>query len=150
MKILVAYDGSPLSDAAVDLLIERPWPAGSQAHLVIVAEPPYTFSMPPDLEVEVVPLQEVREQIRKRAEGLVGGAVARVRAAGALQVSGEVREGRAKQQILEAIRERRPDLVIAGSHGYNPVERLVLGSVSHAIVTHADCNVEVVKVGRVR
>jgi nucleotide-binding universal stress UspA family protein len=150
MQILVAYDGSPLSEAAIDALIDRPWPTGSAAHIVMAAEPPYTFPMPPDLEVEVVSLKDVREQIRKRAEDLVARAVARVRAAGGVAVTGEVREGRAKQALLEAIRDRRPDLVIAGSHGYSPAERLLLGSVSHALVTHAPCDVEVVKIARRR
>jgi nucleotide-binding universal stress UspA family protein len=147
MKILVAYDGSPLADAAVDVLIERPWPPGSQAHLVIVAEPPYTFPMPPDLEVEVVSLREVQGQIRRRAQDLLDAALARLRAAARVEATGEVREGRAKEELLEAIKKRKPDLVITGSHGYKAVERLVLGSVSHAIVTHAPCNVEVVKTG---
>ena len=35
--------------------------------------------------------------------------------------------------------------VVVGSHGYPTWERLLLGSVSQAIVAHAKCSVEVVR-----
>ncbi len=35
--------------------------------------------------------------------------------------------------------------MVAGSHGAKGLTRLFLGSVCHALVTHAPCNVEVVK-----
>src|SRR5579875_2363748 len=41
--------------------------------------------------------------------------------------------------------ERWVDLIVAGSHGRNLVERLVLGSTSEYLVTHAHCPVLVVR-----
>ena len=38
MKILIAYDGSPSADFAVDEVVRRPWPAGTEVRLVSVLE----------------------------------------------------------------------------------------------------------------
>jgi len=57
----------------------------------------------------------------------------------------EVREGSPKASLIEAIREWEADLVVVGSHGMTHLERMFLGSVSHALVTHAPCSVEIVR-----
>jgi len=36
MKILVAYDGSPAVDAAIDHVLVRPWPKGTQIRVLSV------------------------------------------------------------------------------------------------------------------
>ena len=54
-------------------------------------------------------------------------------------------DGEPKGALLQAIREWKPDLVVAGSHGKTTLERFLLGSVSHALVSHAPCSVEIVK-----
>src|SRR5262245_7162511 len=51
MKILVAYDGSPASEAAIDLILGRPWPEGSQVCVVTVIEPPMFYPMASGIEV---------------------------------------------------------------------------------------------------
>jgi hypothetical protein len=38
MRILIAIDGSPCSDVAVDEIARRPWPAGSIVRLIYVIE----------------------------------------------------------------------------------------------------------------
>jgi hypothetical protein len=40
MKILLAIDGSPCSDAAVQEIATRPWPEGSQVKILSVATVP--------------------------------------------------------------------------------------------------------------
>jgi len=50
--------------------------------------------------------------------------------------------------LLQAIQEWSADLAVVGSQGRSRVERLFLGSVSHALVTHAPCSVEVVRARR--
>jgi nucleotide-binding universal stress UspA family protein len=37
------------------------------------------------------------------------------------------------------------DLIMLGSQGYGAVARFVLGSVSHAVASHAHCSVEIVR-----
>jgi len=145
MKILLAYDGSPSADAAIDEILNRPWPEGSEIRLVTVVDKP--LSMPPPTGVEIyAPLVEkFKASLREEAYQRIQQAIARFSPRTDLQVSYELRDGSVKQGLLEAIRAWDPDLVIAGSHGAGPVARLILGSVSHALVTHAPCNVEIVK-----
>ncbi|HKG22127.1 MAG TPA: universal stress protein, partial [Blastocatellia bacterium] len=37
------------------------------------------------------------------------------------------------------------DLIVVGSHGYQGLTRLLLGSVSQAVASHAKCSVEIVR-----
>ena len=37
------------------------------------------------------------------------------------------------------------DLIVLGSHGHSPAVQMLLGSVSHRIILHAPCSVEVVR-----
>jgi nucleotide-binding universal stress UspA family protein len=50
-----------------------------------------------------------------------------------------------KRALLEAIREWEADLVIMGASGTTALGRMFLGSVCHALVTHAPCNIEIVR-----
>jgi nucleotide-binding universal stress UspA family protein len=36
-------------------------------------------------------------------------------------------------------------LIVLGSHGYRGWQRFLLGSVSHAVATHAHCSVEIAR-----
>ena len=45
--------------------------------------------------------------------------------------------GAPKSVILEEAEKWKPDLIVVGSHGYPTWERLLLGSVSQAVVAHA-------------
>lgn len=145
MKILVAYDGSAASERALEEVLERPWPRGSQVRLVTVIERP--LSVPPTTSVEIyAPLVErVRASLREEAYQRIQAALARFEPRDDLETSYELREGSAKQGLLDAITEWEADLVVAGSRGTSGLARLVLGSVCHALVTHAPCSVEVVK-----
>jgi nucleotide-binding universal stress UspA family protein len=62
-----------------------------------------------------------------------------------LKATYELRDPGVKHALLEAIREWDADLVVVGSQGSTAVGRLFLGSVCHALVTHAPCNVEIVR-----
>jgi len=146
MRILVAYDGSPSADAAVREVIDRPWPPGSEIRLVTVVQPP--ISMVSVAAVELYgPLYEkmratLREEAYKKLQTVLRGLQSRPE----LKASYDLREGDIRQCLLDAIHEWKADLVMAGSRGAGGVSRLFLGSVSHSLVTHAPCNVEIVKV----
>jgi nucleotide-binding universal stress UspA family protein len=51
------------------------------------------------------------------------------------------------QRICEQARELKADLVVVGSRGLGAVERLLLGSVSTAVVKQAPCSVLVIRGG---
>lgn len=146
MRILIAYDGSPAADAAVGEVIRRPWPQGSEVRVVTVVEPQVSLTAAGAVEVYVPLYERVRATLREDAYKRIQGALTRLQPRGDLKTSYDLREGDVKHALLDAIREWRADLVIAGSQGGNAFSRLFLGSVCHALVTHAPCNVEIIRV----
>uniref|UniRef100_A0A0C9RTC1 TSA: Wollemia nobilis Ref_Wollemi_Transcript_13953_1080 transcribed RNA sequence n=1 Tax=Wollemia nobilis TaxID=56998 RepID=A0A0C9RTC1_9CONI len=56
--------------------------------------------------------------------------------------------GDARQVICEAVKRYNPDILVLGSHGYGPLKRAFLGSVSDHCVHHVQCPVLVVKSGK--
>ena len=62
-----------------------------------------------------------------------------------VEVTTELLSGSPESRIVELADEVKPDLIVVGSHGYSSWERLLLGSVSDAIVHHAPCSVMVVR-----
>ena len=145
MKILVAYDGSASADAAVDEVIRRPWTEGSEVRIVTVIEPGIGLMSAGAGDFYVPLCESLRATMREDAYIRIQGALKRLQGRPDLKASYDLREGDAKYALLDAIRDWKADLVIAGSHGASGIARLFLGSVCHALVTLAPCNVEVVK-----
>lgn len=143
MKILLAIDGSDCSNAAVDEVGRRPWPAGTEVHIVTV-DPP----LEPSLFRSTAPtvLDELVKQQRASAVQHLTEAVATLeqRAPG-LRVMSMLLEGVPKEAILDEAERWEADLIVVGSHGYGAVKRLLLGSVSLAVATNAPCSVQIVR-----
>lgn len=59
----------------------------------------------------------------------------------------EVRIGEVVSEIVNAVAEQQPDLLVMGSHGRTGIERFVLGSVSESVLRRATCPVMVVPKG---
>jgi nucleotide-binding universal stress UspA family protein len=147
MKILLAIDGSACSEAALDEVIQRPWPAGSDLRIVSVIEFPHLSGSEPWVMPKSY-IEQLENAEADRVEGLVRRAVARVRCDGdqALKVTGEVLKiGNPKAVILEEAEEWGADLIVIGSHGREGWNRFWLGSVSLAVATNANCSVEIVR-----
>lgn len=144
MRILIAYDGSPDSELALSEVARRPWPAGSMVRIVTVVQPPVgmadrNFGLDGSLIVEWT------KSIKEEAFDRLNRALLRFKGRGDLETSSEVREGSPKASLIEATREWGADLVVLGSQGMTRLERIFLGSVSHALVTYAPCSVEIIR-----
>ena len=142
MKILLAIDGSPHSQDAVDEIARRPWPTGTAVRLVSVIRP----YAPPATEVVLAAatVDTIRQQQMSDAEQLTARA-GELLAEPGLSVETVVREGDARSAILDEAESWGADLIVVGSHGRTGLKRLVLGSVAAAVVAHAHCSVEVVR-----
>lgn len=144
MKILLAIDGSEFARAALDELIRRPWPAGSEVEVVSVAHPWPSFHDPFLLGMALH--YQTLEDERKRAEDDAAQAAERIRReAPDLAVSTATFEGPPKEILLAEAERFDADLVMVGSHGRGAAGRFLLGSVSHALALHAPCSVEIVR-----
>lgn len=148
MKLLVATDGSECSIAAVRSIAQRPWPAGSQVRVISVipvipgvggSDPVSPLYLPSDM------FGTLQEEARRRAEEAVARASKILREAGMPPVQSAFPIGDARPVILDEAKEWGADLIVAGSHGYRGVDRLMLGSVSESVAMHAHCSVEVIR-----
>ena len=119
MRILLAVDGSPFSEAAVSEVATRPWPAASEVKVVTAFQVP----MIPTPEVWAISseyLPALEQIAREQSQSIVDAAVAAL-AGGldkSLSVSGEVLQGLPREAILEEAEKWDADLIVMGSHGY--------------------------------
>ena len=116
-RVVVAVDGSPHAQAAVEAFAAMPWadqvdavtvvtiPEGSDHHAGALERAAAALSGRPVETVELTPGEAVWET------------------------------------ITEAAARDRSQLVVAGTHGVGAVERLVLGSTATALASHAPCPV---------
>jgi len=149
MKILLAVDGSPCSDAAVEEVSRRPWPDGSSIKVLTAFELP----VPPTPEGWALPVnyfEEMDVALRKQAQNIVDGAIAKLKPKlpKSTSIDAQILPGSPRAAILDEAENWGADLIVVGSHGYRAWERFLLGSVSQSVVSHARCSVEVVRCSR--
>jgi nucleotide-binding universal stress UspA family protein len=145
VKVLVAIDGSKYSQAAVQRVIEQVLREGTEVRVLHVIEPVRAYlsaAMIPHFVPHVAAIEKDR---KKEAQELVQRAAEELRKAG-FQAGGLVEEGDAKTRIIDQAVEWRADLIVVGSYGFTGLNRFLMGSVSDAVVRHAGCSVEVVRV----
>lgn len=146
MKILIALDDSPHSDRALEFVTRMRWPAGSRV-IVLSTLQPLASTLAAAEEPNPVLPELLREQ-RERLEGLVARAEGTLRESG-FSTEGRVLAGDPREALLQVAQNERADLLVVGSRGRTGITKLMLGSVSSHVVTHAPCSVLVVKqVGR--
>ncbi len=143
MKILLAIDGSPSSNAAVAEVARWPWPASSEVRIVTV-DAPVEASLLKSRDRSV--FDELMSQQREESNRRLTHAMALLaeRAPG-LKVTMSLLEGWPKDAIVLDAERWGADRVIVGSHGYGPIRRFFLGSVSMFVAHHAPCSVLIVR-----
>ena len=146
MKIILATDGSPCSDTAVNEVAHMPLPADTQVRIISVIEPPAPLVAEPYMSI-VGYFEEAERISRQQAQETVERAAAKLRAGQGVpvQVSTEVLTGSPKRTLVEEAESWGVDLTVVGSHGYKSWERMLLGSVSQAVAAHARCSVLIVR-----
>jgi nucleotide-binding universal stress UspA family protein len=146
MRILLPVDGSIYSDLAVDEIVKRPWPSNSEIKVITVAEIPVMIGIEPWV-ASAEYLEVIENGVRSNAQDLISKAIARLNAIDdkTLKVSTEIIEGAPRQAIVDEAEKWNADLIVMGSRGLGAWSRLLLGSVSSAVVHHAKCSVEIVR-----
>jgi nucleotide-binding universal stress UspA family protein len=149
MKILLAIDGSPCSDAAVEELCRRPWPEGSEVKVLTA----YELPMPATPEGWALPanyFDDLDVAVRKQSRNILDAAIQKLKTKlnKSISLDGALLPGPPRAVILDEAESWGADLIVVGSHGYRAWERFLLGSVSQAVVSHAKCSVEVVRCAR--
>lgn len=145
-KIMVAVDGSAVSDKAV---YEAVWLAGSQAdklknELLAVFVKTDRMRDYDDLFVRGISAKEVNERWEKIIEHAFF-VVRKLAAERGIALETIVVEGEPASAIVDLARVHDIDLLVIGSTGKGAVKRAFLGSVSAEVVENAGCGVYVVR-----
>ncbi|HEY2843597.1 MAG TPA: universal stress protein [Bryobacteraceae bacterium] len=133
MKVLVAIDDSPASQAVLREVALRPWPESSCLEVIHVVEPAHLWT---DSATSDEAMRQAAQLVERAATELCGHN---------LEASGVVLPGDAKRVILDRAGATRADFVFAGSHGASAVTRFLTGNVASALVRYAPCSVEIVR-----
>jgi len=140
MKILLATDGSKGSLAAARFLRRLQFPTPLQLTLLTVSQDPQRAGNDA--------AQPWYPKWVQRQEDYVDGHHADLESM--LQPDCESiqrvrRHGHAARVIIDQAKEDGSDLVVMGAQGHAMIDRMILGSVSDSVATHAGCSVLVVR-----
>ncbi len=135
MRILVAVDGSGHSLRAARVAARIARGTRSPLTAIMVMEPPRA-----PLEY----MEDLRQELRSMAERTLHRVEEQARK-DRVRVQTRVLEGHVPTEILKFAEKRKFDLVVVGSRGLSGLGRLLLGSVSGAVVQRARMSVLVVR-----
>jgi nucleotide-binding universal stress UspA family protein len=144
--IVLPYDGSELSDKALDEGIGLAKSQNAKITLIYVVTPHHLMVgggrvIPGLKRLE----QEYAQNIRAEAKQILDAACQRVTAAG-LTCEVVLEEGlEPYQRIIDAAGRLKCDLVVMASHGQRGLDSLVVGSQTMKILTHSTIPVLVVR-----
>jgi nucleotide-binding universal stress UspA family protein len=147
MRILLAVDDSAHSKAAVEAVTSQFRPANTEVCVFHAVE--WLREMPQSLmfgegstyDKEIVAR---RDQSFKKSEQLVERIAQDLQRAG-FQTTTTTVDSDARHGIIAYAAEWKADLVVMGSHGRRGLDRLLLGSVAEAVMRHAPCSVQIVR-----
>lgn len=130
MKVLVAIDNKPSSQAIVDALIKMHWADGTEIHVITVRHSHHANLNASEQE-ELNHIEQLAVELHDTLKNC--------------EVSFLAREGDAKAQIVKEANDLGADLIVIGSNCKNTLERVLLGSVSEGVINEVHCPVIVAK-----
>src|SRR5687767_9788251 len=137
MKILLAVDRSPHSNAVIEEFAHWEWPLRTAVRVVTVN---------PRVEPALVSVgsetvfDDMMNQFQAESEQCLHEAADALRqSAAGLYISTAVLEGRPGDAILTEAERWGADLLVVGSRDDGPIRRLLFGSVSQFVARHAPC-----------
>lgn len=134
-SILVAYDGSNFSEAALAQAIDMAKACQSKLYVMHVV----------DLNVEYMAITPGLEaQLEQEARKILNQAEEKVKKAGLVCEAIMGYDDQPYRPIVEEAKKRKVSLVVVGTHGRTGLAKVLMGSVSQRIIGHAPCTVMVV------
>jgi nucleotide-binding universal stress UspA family protein len=153
IRILIATDGSEQADTAVACVARRSWPDGTRARVLSVMDNlvPAVPELVPALEGRTFAtepayrvIEAADENERARLGWTTQSSAAQLQRSG-LSAEAVVVEGDPRREIQLEAEHWQADCIFVGARGLGALDRLLLGSVSGAVVSHAHCAVEIVR-----
>lgn len=146
MKILIATDGSEFSRKAVEKCRDMIVKPGETQIKIVTAYQIYVYlNMNPD---SIHHSKEIERSIYKEAEKHATDAAEILRKSfpeESVEITTLAAEDSPDRAIIKAAEKWNADLIVVGSYGRGFWGRMLVGSVSDAVVHHAPCSVLVVR-----
>ncbi|MHC4876899.1 MAG: universal stress protein [Planctomycetota bacterium] len=137
LHIMVAYDGSPAANGAIDDLTRLPIGSVAEVRIVTVLSLLKSFRM--DI-LQHLSAEWARE--KETAEKAALAAAAKLESAGYDRVQVRIEESDDVPHHLIDLAENWPaEILMTGANGHSRIERFLLGSVSTRLTRHAPCAV---------
>ena len=140
--ILVPVDGSPTSQLAIDKAIGMARAFGARVTAIFVIDP-YPFT---GIGADFAYGQaDYLSAATAQANAAIRTAKVAFEAAGVAVETSVVEAHAAWRGVVDAAAAAQVDLIVMGSHGRSGLEKLVLGSVTQAVLSHTHLPVLVVR-----
>jgi nucleotide-binding universal stress UspA family protein len=134
-KILLATDGSGDAELAATTAVGMAKSTSSELHVV------HTWRPVPSVHFDTL----IRQEIEREAQGILDEQVKKIEGLGGSVAQARLSEGGAAEEIVALAEEIGVGLIAMGSRGRGRIRRLLMGSVSDAVVRHAHYPVIVVR-----
>jgi nucleotide-binding universal stress UspA family protein len=142
MKILVPVDGSNYSMEAVKVALK--YAKATKTDIYIMTVTPFISGL--DLEISAGAMDKLNESMKSRGEEFLKKAQDILTAEGVSAKTILSSAISAADEIIDFAEKEKMDLIIIGSRGLGgAATRFIMGSVALKVVSHAPCNVYVVK-----
>lgn len=144
-RILIATDGSTLSEKAVDHGLALAELSGATAIAVkIVPRYPRSY-FEGGVSVELADVKRIEQQWNDAAQALVNAVQARGKARGITVKAVVSKSDLVAEAIIAAAKKHKADLIVMASHGRKGVKRMLMGSETQHVLTHSHIPVLVLR-----
>ncbi len=144
-RILVATDGSTLSKKAVSSAVELAALSGAELVAVKVT-PRYPQSyFEGSLPLSATEISKIENQWTDAAQKVVDAVGKAAKAKGVSAKAVVVKSDVVSDAVIAAAKKHKVDLIVMASHGRRGIKRLLLGSETQQVLTHASVPVLVLR-----
>ncbi len=141
--ILIASDGSDLSDKAIEHGLALAKPLGAKVTAATVTEP-WEAVVVGEVAM-VLPVEQYEKTVASNAASVLDKARQAADRAGMTIETHHVKNRHPAEGVLEAAKEQGCDLIVMASHGRRGFSRFVLGSETNEVITRSEIPVLVIR-----
>jgi nucleotide-binding universal stress UspA family protein len=134
-RILIATDGSELSDKAVDQGLTLAKAVGAKVTVLRVTSHPAPIVY--EGVMVALPTDEIREEIAKSVEKYFATLRGRADALGIDAETVQIENDFPWQVIIDTARDKGAGLIVMASHGRRGLSAVLLGSETQKVLTHS-------------
>ncbi len=144
-RILVATDGSPLSDKAVSHAMDLAKLTGaSLVALKVIPRYPRSY-LEGGATVELSEIKRIEAEWAEQAQAVLNKIKADGKAIGVTVKTSVAKSDLIAESIIATADKQKADMIIMASHGRKGIKRLLLGSETQHVLTHSKVPVLVLR-----